>query len=44
MAAERAALTALIVAGGGDQAAVQALFKRLTIAHTARMAAVGLNN
>lgn len=44
VAAERAALAALIVSGGGDQAAVQALLKRLTSAHTLRMAAVGLNN
>ncbi|GAB3157754.1 ferritin-like domain-containing protein [Micromonospora sonneratiae] len=44
VASERIALTALIVAHSGDQAGVQALFKRLTVAHTARMAAVGLNN
>ncbi len=36
------ALATLIVEGAGDQAAVQALLKRLTSAHTARMAAVGL--
>jgi hypothetical protein len=44
MAGDRIALTNLLVAGSGDQAAVQALFKRLTAGHTARMAAVGLNN
>lgn len=44
VAAERAALTTLLVTGSGDQAAVQALFKRLAAGHTARMAAVGLNN
>jgi hypothetical protein len=44
MAGERIALTILIVEGSGDQAGVQALLKRLTAAHTARMAAVGLNN
>lgn len=44
LAGERVALTMLIVEGSGDQAAVQALFRRLTAAHTARMSAVGLNN
>ncbi|MFC0526541.1 ferritin-like fold-containing protein [Phytohabitans kaempferiae] len=44
MAGERVALTILIVEGSGDQAGVQALLKRLTAAHTARMAAAGLNN
>jgi len=44
MAGDRLALTILIVEGSGDQAGVQALLKRLTAAHTARMAAVGLNN
>jgi hypothetical protein len=44
IAGERTVLTELIMTGSGDQAGVQALFKRLTIAHTARMAAVGLNN
>lgn len=44
MAGERIALTILIVEGSGDQAGVQALLKRLTAAHTSRMAAVGLNN
>ena len=39
VAGERAALTALIAEGAGDQAALQALFKRLTSAHTARMTA-----
>jgi hypothetical protein len=44
VAAERVALAELIVAGTGDLAELQALFKRLTQAHTARMGAVGLNN
>jgi hypothetical protein len=44
LAGERVALTTLIVQGSADQAAVQALFRRLTAAHTARMSAVGLNN
>lgn len=44
VAAERVALATLLVTGSGDQAAVQSLFKRLAAAHTARMAAVGLNN
>lgn len=44
VAAERMALAALIAEGSGGQRGVQALLKRLTTAHTARMAAVGLNN
>jgi hypothetical protein len=44
VAGDRAALTALIVERAGDQAAVQALFKRLTAAHTSRMTNAGLNN
>jgi hypothetical protein len=44
VAAERPALAELIIIGAGDQAAVMALFKRLTDAHTERMAAVSLNN
>jgi hypothetical protein len=44
VAGERAALTALILTGADDQGGLQALFKRLTAEHTARMAAVGLNN
>lgn len=44
VAGERVALATLILTGSGDQAGVQALVKRLTSAHTERMAAVGLNN
>jgi hypothetical protein len=44
VAAERVELAGVIVSGGGDLAELQNLFKRLTQAHTARMAAVGLNN
>jgi hypothetical protein len=44
VAGERIALTLLIIENSGDQAGVQALFKRLTAAHTTRMSAVGLNN
>jgi hypothetical protein len=44
VAAERIALISLILSGLGDQGGVQALLKRLTAAHTARMATVGLNN
>jgi len=44
VAAERIALASLIVSGAGDLDELQALFKRLTQAHTARMSAVGLNN
>lgn len=40
--ADRGALTALIARG--EQVDVPGLFRRLTAAHTARMAAVGLNN
>jgi hypothetical protein len=42
VAADQGTLTALIVADG--QADVPGLFRRLTAAHTARMAAAGLNN
>src|SRR6266508_4004251 len=44
VAAERSELTALIVSGAGDQAGLASLFKRLTLDHTSRMTAVGLNN
>lgn len=44
VAATRPRLAVLIVTGAGDQEAVTALLKRLTQAHAARMAAVGLNN
>jgi hypothetical protein len=44
VAVERPALATLIVTGSGDLAGVQALLKRLTTAHTARMATAGLNN
>lgn len=44
VAAERPALAALIMEGAKDQAGVQGLFRRLTAAHTTRMATLGLNN
>jgi hypothetical protein len=44
VAGEREALIDLILAGLGDLGGVQALFRRLTAAHTARMSTVGLNN
>ena len=45
VAAERPALAMLFVSQDPDeQADIPALFKRLTAAHTARMATVGLNN
>jgi 1,2-phenylacetyl-CoA epoxidase catalytic subunit len=44
VAADRDSLTDLIIGGAGGLASLGALFKRLTAAHTARMAAVGLNN
>lgn len=44
VAAARPPLITLIGRGTGDPAGVQALFRRLTTAHTARMSAVGLNN
>ena len=44
VAGDRPALAALIAAGTGDPAGVQDLFRRLTRAHTTRMATVGLNN
>jgi hypothetical protein len=44
VAGEHPALAVLIVVKSGDQAGVQALFKRLTTAHTTRMGQVGLNN
>jgi hypothetical protein len=44
IAAERSELTMLIASGAGDQSGLVALFKRLTVDHTSRMTAVGLNN
>ena len=44
VAAERVELATLIATGASDQVGVVSLFKRLTSDHTARMAAVGLNN
>jgi hypothetical protein len=44
VAAERSRLAGLIIAGMREQAAVAALFKQLTAAHTERMTSVGLNN
>jgi hypothetical protein len=44
VAAERDALTQLVVAGSGDLTGVGTLIKRLTSAHTERMRAIGLNN
>jgi len=44
VAADHPTLAMLIIENSGDQADIQALFKRLTAAHTARMATVGLNN
>lgn len=43
VAAERDALTTLVVQGTGDLAGVAALIKRLTTAHTERMRTAGLN-
>lgn len=44
VAAERDALTDLVVTASGDLAGIGALFRRLSMAHTERMGAVGLNN
>jgi len=44
VAAERDALTRLIVEGSGDLGAVTTLIRRLTTAHTERMRRLGLNN
>jgi hypothetical protein len=43
VAAERDALAMLLVGGTGDLAALAALLKRLTSAHTARMQTIGLS-
>jgi hypothetical protein len=44
VAAEHPALAMLLISEGAEQSDVAGLFKRLTAAHTARMATVGLNN
>ncbi|MEO3744990.1 ferritin-like fold-containing protein [Plantactinospora sp. B5E13] len=44
VAGERSALAALIGTDPDEQTGVPALFKRLTVTHSARMTAVGLNN
>jgi tRNA-(MS[2]IO[6]A)-hydroxylase (MiaE)-like len=44
MAGTRVALTAMIAERAGDAGALQALFKRMTAEHGARMAHAGLNN
>jgi len=44
VAAERDALTELVVVGTGDLAGVGVLIRQLTSAHTDRMRALGLNN
>jgi hypothetical protein len=44
VAADHPTLAMLIISNADDQAEIQALFKRLTAGHTARMAIVGLNN
>jgi tRNA-(MS[2]IO[6]A)-hydroxylase (MiaE)-like len=44
VAAERSALSALIAGGSDELGSLPAFLRRLTVAHTARMTAVGLNN
>jgi len=44
VAMEHPELATLVLVGSGDQAALMALFKRLTSAHSARMTSIGLNN
>jgi tRNA-(MS[2]IO[6]A)-hydroxylase (MiaE)-like len=44
VAAERPAFTELLANAGDEEGDVAAMLKRLTTAHTARMAAIGLNN
>jgi tRNA-(MS[2]IO[6]A)-hydroxylase (MiaE)-like len=44
VAGEHPALAMLLISNSAEQSDVQELFKRLTAAHTARMATVGLNN
>jgi hypothetical protein len=44
VAVERPALTALLALRAEEQDGIAALFRRLTSAHTTRMAVVGLNN
>ena len=44
VAAEHPALAMLLISAAVDESDIAGLFKRLTAAHTARMATVGLNN
>jgi tRNA-(MS[2]IO[6]A)-hydroxylase (MiaE)-like len=44
VAAEHPALAMLLISDAAEESDIPGLFKRLTAAHTARMATVGLNN